>query len=109
MLTAGEIAFVREHLEDDVHVLLLAADKYPGKDVQNVSGKLKDCEKSGTKYPNGLTAGKCLFLLYLLQNSALPLIRPVTKDVLQTGENLFWILPADWVWMLFIFQKARIV
>ena len=51
MLTAGEIAFVREHLEDDVHVLLLAADKYPGKDVPKCVRQIEGLRKIRYKVP----------------------------------------------------------
>ncbi len=51
MLTAGEIAFVREHLEDDVHVLLLAADKYPGKDVPKCVRQIEGLRKIRDKVP----------------------------------------------------------
>ena len=51
MLTAGEIAFVREHLEDDVHALLLSASKYPGKDIPKCVRQIEGLRKIRDKVP----------------------------------------------------------
>ncbi|MFA5444136.1 MAG: SAM-dependent methyltransferase [Bacteroidales bacterium] len=51
MLTAGEIAFVREHLEDDVHGLLLSANKYPGKDIPKCVRQIEGLRKIRDKVP----------------------------------------------------------
>lgn len=51
MLTAGEIAFVREHLEDDVHKLLLSANKYTGLDIPKCVRQIEGLRKIRDKVP----------------------------------------------------------
>ncbi|MFA5301565.1 MAG: SAM-dependent methyltransferase [Bacteroidales bacterium] len=65
MLTAGEIAFVREHLEDDVHGLLLSGHKYPGIDISKCVRQIEGLRKIRDKVPEWF-ACKQVFIPSLL-------------------------------------------
>lgn len=65
MITPGEIQFVREHLEDDVHRMLLGKHKYPGLDVPKCILQIEGLRKMRDKIPEWY-ACKQIFIPSLL-------------------------------------------
>ena len=51
MITPGDIQFAREHLEDDIHGLLLGKHKYPGVDVPSCVIQIEGLRKMRQKIP----------------------------------------------------------
>jgi len=49
MITPGDIQFAREHLEDDIHGLLLGKHKYPGVDVPSCVIQIEGLRKMRQK------------------------------------------------------------
>ena len=51
MISAGEISFIREHLEDDIHELLLSKGKYPHIDIPRCVTQIEGLRKIRDKVP----------------------------------------------------------
>ena len=51
MITPREIQFAREHLDDDIHSILLGKHKYPGLDVSKCVLQIEGLRKMRDKIP----------------------------------------------------------